>query len=309
MKRRFDLLILGADIAGLTAALYAARKKIDCAVVSDKIGGQSLLTNKIENFPGFNQIAGFELIKRARSQVERFGVPVKDGFRVVKIKPTTRGVFTVETTGKSWQARSLIIATGKRPRPLNVPGEKKLTGRGVSFCSICDAPLFENKTVAVIGGGNAGMEMALDLAKYARRIYLLEIMPRLRGDEITLAQIRQSRKIKIYTEVQVTAIEGEKTVNGLRFRHLPSGKEEKREVEGVFVAIGQIPNSEFARRLVRRNRHGEIVVNPFTFATSREGIFAAGDVTNLPYKQSIIAAGSGAAAALSAHAYLQKLGR
>lgn len=302
----YDIIIIGSASAGLTAAIYAARKKLSFIVLTEKVGGQSLLTDDIENYPGFQRISGYDLVVKMKEQAEGLGAKIQEGKMAVSIKKTD-GDFEVETKdGEKFEAKSLIIATGKRPRPLNVPGEKEFTGKGVSYCSICDAPLFGGKDVAVIGGGNAGLEAAMDLTKYANKIYVLEFGAKIIGDEATQEKLRQTGKVEFITEAATKEVKGDQFVQSLVYENRKTGEQKELKVQGVFVNIGQIPSSDFVKGFLELNERGEIIIDPKTNQASIEGVFAAGDVTDIKYKQCVIAAGEGAKAALSVYEYIQK---
>jgi alkyl hydroperoxide reductase subunit F len=206
---------------------------------------------------------------------------------------------------KEYQAKAVIVASGKRPRPLNVPGEEKLRSKGVTYCSICDGPLFAGMKVAVIGGGNSALEAADDMIKIADHIYLVSLT-RLTGDQILIDRVKQAKNLTVFLEHEVLEVSGEKMVEGIRLRALDSKQEKKLDVAGVLIEIGLIPNSDFAKEVAPLNRFGEIVVS-CSNETGVAGLFAAGDVTNVPEKQIVVAAGEGAKAALQAHRYLQRL--
>lgn len=302
----FDLVIIGAATAGLTAAIYSARKKLNTIILTDKLGGQSLLTDNIENYPGFKVISGQELTDKIKEQVENLGVEIKEGVRIRKILKTGDNFEIKAEDGKVFQTKSVIIATGKKPRRLNAPGEKEFTGKGVSFCSICDAPLFGAKDVAVVGGGNAGLESAMDLTKYSDKIYVLEFGQKIMGDKSTQEKLLQTGKVEFIVNAAVKQIKGEKFVENLIYEDRTNGEIKDLKVGGVFVNIGQIPSSEFVKDFVQLNEAGEIIIDPKTNQTSMPGVFAAGDVTDILFKQCIIAAGEGAKAALSVYSYLQQ---
>lgn len=291
----FDLIIIGAASTGLSAAIYAARKKLKTIILTKQIGGQSLLTNSIENYPGFELISGKDLIQKMQKQVEKYGVEIKSGVEVKEIKKQGN-IFKVD----NYESRAVLIATGKIPRRLNIPGEKRLENKGISFCSICDAPLYKGKDVAVIGGGNAGLDAALDLTKYANKIYVLEITDKLLGDELTQERLISSDKVEFIFNVKAKEIKGQDQVEGLVHNN------GELKVQGVFVAIGQIPGTGFVKGLLELNQSGEIIIDPITNAANVPGIFAAGDVTNIIFKQCIICAGEGAKAALNVYEFLKK---
>lgn len=300
----YDLIIIGAGPAGFSAAIYAARKKLSVAVVTDKVGGQASLNSLIENYAGISSISGADLIFAMRHQAENYQTKIIEGVTIKQIRQNGKG-FVLLNSGDPYRARAVLIASGKIPRRLNVPGESELEGRGVSFCSTCDAPLFGNKDVAVVGGGNAGLDTALDLTKYANKIYVLEFSDRLLGDELTQEKLRAGGKTTFILNAATKSIEGKGVVEGLVYEDRKTSKVHSLKVNGVFVAIGSLPSSDFVKDLVKLNDRKEIVIDLETNATSASGIFAAGDVTNTPFKQCIIAAGEGAKAALQIYDYLQ----
>lgn len=302
----YDLIILGSGSAGLTAAIYAARKKMNTLVLAKQIGGQSLIASEIENFPGFLEISGAELNKKIREQVKKYGVPIKDGVTIEVIEKKD-GIFSVNTDSGVFESRAVIVASGKTYKKLDVPGAKKFEGRGVSFCTICDAPLYADKNTAVIGGGNTALRSAVDLLAYSPKIYILQHRDKFIGDEIMVEKLKAAGKVELLTNAEALEIKGNKFVEGLVYENTVTREKKELAVGGIFVNIGHTPNSEFLRGFLALSRAGEVIVDPRTGQTSVEGVFAAGDVTDQPYKQCIIAAAAGAKAALSAHEYLLKI--
>ncbi len=302
----YDLIILGSGSAGLTAAIYASRKKLNTIILTKQIGGQSLMASEIENFPGFFKISGAELIEKMKEQAVRYGVVVKDGITILAIKKKD-GIFSVKTDqGEIFESKTIIISLGKTYRKLEVPGAKKFEGKGVSFCTVCDAPLFAGKNTAVIGGGNAALKSAMDLLAYSPKIYVLQHLNKFIGDEIAIDKLKASGKVELLTNAETTEIKGKDFVEGLIYKDLITGEKKELAIGGVFVNIGQIPNTDFLKGFLALNHRGEIIIDARTTQSSVEGVFAAGDVTDLPYKQCVIAAAEGAKAALSAHEYLLK---
>ncbi len=301
----YDIIIIGADAAGLTAGIYAGRKKMKVVILTKQVGGQSFYSSNIENYPGFSSIFGAELISKKRSQVEKFGMTIKEDAEVVSVEKENGG-FSVLANGEKYRAKSILIASGKKQRSLGVKGEEEFFGKGVSVCAICDAPFYQDKDVAVAGGGDSALESVYDLLKYARKIYLINHSEKFKGDEIMLANIKEIGKTEIITSGEIKKIMGTKFVESLVYEDLKTGKMKELKVGGVFVNIGHIPNSGFVKNLVKLNEIGEIVIDPKTNATSVPGIFAAGDVTDVKYKQFVIAAAEGAKALLSAAEYLKK---
>jgi len=303
----YELIIIGAGPAGMTAAVYAARKKLNALLISSDIGGQVLWTAGVENYMGYQLIEGSELMSKFEEQVKLFPIDIKTGERVNSLSQTNKG-FKVQTVkGESYQARAVIIATGKRPRQLNVPGEEKLKGKGVTYCATCDGPLFAGENVAIIGGGNSALETAENMVKIAKHIHLVSLTP-FTGDQILIDKLTGASNITVLLEHEVLEIKGENRVKRIKIRDLKNKQERELDVSGVFIEIGLIPNSTPVKEIVQLNRLGEIEVSCAN-ETSVLGLFAAGDVTNVPEKQIVVAAGEGAKAALQAHRYLQRLSR
>jgi alkyl hydroperoxide reductase subunit F len=305
VQAMYELIIIGGGPAGMTAAVYAARKKLNTLLISYDIGGQVLWTVGVENYMGYQFIEGPELMQKFQEQVRQFPLDMKTGERVSSLSPISRGFEARTDKGESYQTRAAIIATGKRPRQLNVSGEEKLRGRGVTYCAICDGPLFAGENVAVIGGGNSALEAAEDMIKIAERVYLVSLTP-LTGDQILIDKVKVANNLTMFLEHEVLEIKGESRVEGIRVRDLKSKQERELDVSGIFIEVGLIPNSEPFKGIVHLNRLGEIEVNCAN-ETGVPGLFAAGDVTNVPEKQIVVAAGEGAKAALQAHRYLQRL--
>ncbi|MBI2175630.1 MAG: FAD-dependent oxidoreductase [Parcubacteria group bacterium] len=301
----YDLVIVGGGPAATAAAVYAGRKKLKTLLIAESFGGQSIVSADVQNWIGDMSVSGVELAGRFEKHIRaQESVEIKSPESARQISKKENG-FSVTTDKEAYQARAVILASGARRRRLNIPGEAELEGKGVAYCSTCDAPLFGGKNVAVVGGGNAGLEAVVDLLPYATEIYLLEFSGSLKGDAITQEKIRAKKNVHIILNAKAERIEGDGMfVKTLFYTDLISGKEEPLGVEGVFVEIGSVPNSEMVRDLVELNKHGEVVIDHKTAATSREGIWAAGDVTDEPFKQNNISAGDAVKAALSAYQYL-----
>ncbi len=295
----FDLIIVGGGPAGITASVYAARKKMDLLVITRDIGGQAAWSGDIQNYTGYQFITGAELAGKFEEHMRKYGIELKENEQVVEIKKKNE-VIQVKTDKGTYEGKTAIVASGKRSRELGVPGEKEFKNRGLTYCATCDGPLFAGKDVAVVGGGNSALDATLQLMRIAKRIYLIDIAADLTGDPVMRDKVRESNKVDILNSTRVSAVLGEKMVSGIKIKR--EDKEEILPLEGVFVEIGLIPNSEFAKEL-EKNERGEIKVNCYN-ETNIPGIFAAGDVTDVPEKQIIIAAGEGAKAALSAFRYL-----
>lgn len=288
----------------MTAAVYCMRKGADTAIIIKSIGGQVAETSSIENYLGYKYINGVELVDKFKEQVFQFSVGYEEGQGVASIADEEIKKVTLED-GRVIQSRTLIIASGKSWKKLGVPGEQRLTGRGVAYCTICDAPLFAGKKVIVVGGGNSGVEAAIDLASVASEVVIVQLLDELTADKILLDKLQSFSNVSMILSSRVTEITGEDSVSEVSVMHVDTGAVTIVKTDGIFVEIGLDPNSSFARGVVDMNSSSEIQVDS-RCATNREGIFAAGDVTSVPFKQIIIAGGEGAKAALSACEYILK---
>jgi alkyl hydroperoxide reductase subunit F len=306
-KDAFDVLIVGGGPAGAAAAVYAARKGIRTGMVAERLGGQTLDTLGIENFVSVLETEGPKFAAALEAHARRYEVDIMGGQRVESIEPAqgAGGLATVTlANGGHLKGRAVILSTGARWRKVNVPGEVQYANKGVAYCPHCDGPLFKGKKVAVIGGGNSGVEAAIDLAGVVDHVTLIEFAEQLKADAVLVRKLRSLPNVTIHTSAQTTEILGDGAkVTGLRFKDRATGTERTIELAGVFVQIGLVPNTEWLKGTLELSKYGEIVVDA-RGATSVPGIFAAGDATTTPYKQIIIAAGEGARAALSAFDYL-----
>lgn len=303
----YDLIIIGASAAGVSAALYAQRRNLNFLLISEDIGGEVATSGEIENYLGFTHTDGIELSGKFKEQLAHNGIKHQE-IRVEKVeKQQEFFLLHGKQNGNrvEFKAKTIIIATGAAPRELSVKGEKEFRNKGVSYCTICDGPLFKDKAVITIGGGNSGLESVLMLENIASRLWLLQKGSRLSGDDILIDKVTQSAKIQIIYNAGVYEIFGDTFVKGLLYKDKATNRKHKIEADGIFVHIGMIPNSSFID-FIEKNKFGEIIVNGLC-QTNIPGIFAAGDVTNIPYKQISIAAGHGASAALAAVDYLNKL--
>ncbi|MBI2129164.1 FAD-dependent oxidoreductase [Candidatus Woesearchaeota archaeon] len=345
-----DLIIIGAGPAGMSAAVYAARNKLDFLIISKDIGGQAVWSSDVENYIGYQFITGAELTQKFEEHVKKYNVQIITDEIVELRKPNS--IFEVEAkSSKKYQAKTVIIASGKKPRMLNVPGEKEFRGKGVTYCAVCDAPLFSGKDVAVIGGGNSALDAALQLTKYANKIYMINITGELGGEEVLRQKIEKNKKVAVLNNSKTVEIFGDKFVKGIkleqdkmseifhqfktggrkpinfRLRKISEHAQEPPDamnsnnippisdvvldkikiiaVQGVFIEIGLVPETDFAN-IAKKNEFGEIIIDQ-SAKTNIPGIFAAGDVTNTPEKQIVVAAGEGAKAALGAIRYLSSL--
>ncbi len=303
--KEVDIAIIGGGPAGLSAGLYGARSMLKTVVLEKQSpGGQILLTDLIENYPGFpGGVNPEELTKRMREQGEEFGAQV-----------ILDDIDGIEEQGNFWKvngwedeylAKALIVATGSEPRKLEVPGEAKFTGRGVSYCATCDAPFFKGQEVAVVGGGDSAASEAIYITKYASKVYLIHRRDKLRAEMIWQKRVFENPKLELVWDTVVREIKGEKKVKELILRNLKDGEEKTLPVEAIFIFIGMIPNTGFLKDKVKLTPSGKIDVN-LRMESSANGIFAAGDVINVPYEQVSVAVGTGAIAAMSAIEYINK---
>jgi alkyl hydroperoxide reductase subunit F len=302
-KEPFDVLIVGGGPAGAAAAVYAARKGIRTGVASERFGGQVLDTLGIENFVSVKETEGPKFALALEEHVRTYDVDIMNLQRAKALKKGDELIEIELESGAALKARSVIITTGARWRNINVPGEKELKNKGVAYCPHCDGPLYKGKRVAVIGGGNSGVEAAIDLAGIVKHVTLIEYDTKLRADEVLQKKLRSLANVDVILNAQTTGITGTEKVDGLTYRDRASGEEKRVDLEGVFVQIGLVPNTEWLKGTLELSRHGEIVVDA-KGQTSIPGVFAAGDATTVPFKQIVIAMGEGSKAALSAFDHL-----
>ncbi|MEM4268267.1 MAG: FAD-dependent oxidoreductase [Candidatus Woesearchaeota archaeon] len=299
----YDIIIIGAGPAGITAAVYAARKKLKTLVLTKDIGGQAALSWDVENYTGYQFITGPELVKKFEDHLKSFAVETREGVFINSIEKND-DAFIVRSADEVFMSRTVIIATGRKPKMLNVPGEKKYINKGVTYCATCDAPIFEGKPVVVVGGGNSALDATIQLMRIASKIYLVNIAEELTGDAVMIEKINSSEKVKVMNNTEVVEILGGDFVERVTVK----ARNEKRTIqaEGVFIEIGSGPalvNIKGANIALTEKK--EIIVND-RCETNIAGLFAAGDVTTVPEKQIIIAAGQGCIALLSAFRYLAR---
>lgn len=305
----YDVLIIGGGAAAMSSAIYAARKKLSTLIITDEVGGQTAWQPEINNYPGFLEKDGYILMQSMRRQVTELGVEIKeirDGVQEVLFREEQgKEIFSLkDKAGNAYEGRSVIIASGKKSRKLGVPGEEEFSNKGVTYCATCDAPLFSGKIVAVVGGGNSGLDAAVLLTKYAKKVYVMENSEKMKGDQVTQGKLLESGLVELIINSEIREIKGEKFVTSVIYKDKVSGEDHELEVGGVFITIGMIPNSEFLKGICDLNQWGEVIINPKTNATSHIGVFAAGDVTDVAEKQTVIAAGEGAKAALQCYKWL-----
>ncbi|MFH1798859.1 MAG: FAD-dependent oxidoreductase [Candidatus Omnitrophota bacterium] len=299
MNKIYDVIIVGAGPAGITAGIYASRRMMDCLILTGDIGGQTIWSGAVENYTGYQIITGANLAVKFEEHIKKYKVNVNENETVTELLKEGN-YLKIKTVKAQYLAKTVIISSGKRSRELNVPGEEKFRNKGVAYCATCDGPVFAGKTVAIAGGGNSALDAALQLKKIAKKIYIINNVPSLGGDDIMKEKIVGHEKVTVFNNTEIIEIFGDNFVKGIKIKN--NGKEQDLKAEGIFVEIGLIPNSGFASG-INKNEKDEIIINCQT-ETNIPGVFAAGDVTNVVEKQIIIAAGEGAKAALQAFRYL-----
>lgn len=320
----FDLIIIGGSAAATAAGIYAARRGLNFKIITKDFGGEVATSGEIGNWPGVTRTDGIALASQFKEHLKFYNVVPEEGVEVEKITKQedpaqsnsadhqqkgrtlggASGTFLIKTkSGKDYVAKTVIVATGVHPRELNVPGEKEFRNKGVSYCTVCDGPLFSGKVTAVIGGGNSALEAGLMLADIASKVYMINKNPEFKGEKILLDNLVTKKNVEVIYNANTSQIAGEQFVIGLKYDQ--EGQHDIK-VDGVFVHIGMIPNSNIVPEEVEKNKFGEIMVNK-NCETSIPGLYAAGDVTDIPFKQIVIAAGQGTIALLSAVNYLNKL--
>mgnify|MGYP001612410195 FL=1 len=302
----YDLIIVGGGPAGIAAGIYAARKKIKTLLITDAFGGQSVIASEIKNFIGFKSISGVEMAKKLEEHLRaQEDIEIKDGLKVLAIEKQNENFLVKTNKEEFFESKTILIALGSHYRRLKVIGEKEFGGKGVFYCSICDAPLMKNKTAAVIGGGNSGFDAVMDLLSYASKIYLLEFSDALKGDPLTFGKLKASGKLEIITMANAKEITGDNFVSTLKYENRKTGEIKEIKTDGVFAAIGYEPNTDLVKNLVEINEEGKIIVDCKTQKTSHEGVWAAGDATDVLYNQINIAIGDAIKAVLNIYEYLK----
>ncbi|HLD72593.1 MAG TPA: FAD-dependent oxidoreductase [Candidatus Nanoarchaeia archaeon] len=303
-KHLYETIIVGGGIAGCTAAIYASRKRMDYLLVTEDFGGQFLESGEVLNYPGIVQTTGAGFSNIMERQLKFNEVKVQEGIRVEKIVRKGKN-FLLQTTKKDYLTQTVILCTGSHPKRLNVLGEEKFRGRGVTYCAICDGPLFKGKEVAVIGGGDSALEAVDFLGKIAKKIYLLVLEDKLKAHEYLQERAKNNPKLKIIYNANTTEILGNKFVERLRYEQKGDKRNKLKElkVQGIFVEIGRVANSDFVKELIKLDEHGHIIADCQTF-TSVQGIFAAGDCSSVHEYQYVISAGMACTALLKTARYL-----
>lgn len=303
-----DLIIIGGGPAGMTAGVYAARKKLKTLMLTKDIGGQAAWSSDVENYPGFTMIKGVELAEKFEHHLEQFS-------DVIELRLVNSGVNNIEkvanyfvvTTAdkKTTHARAVIIASGKLPRPLGVPGEKEFLNKGVTYCAWCDGPLFAGKDVVIVGGGNSALDAALNIEKSVKSIIMINITKELTGDAAMIDKIKTAPHVRVLNNTEVSEIVGDTFVTGIKISEIGKKETHLLETNGVFIEAGSLPATDYLKGFIKLNRGGEIIINSENM-TSVEGIYAAGDITDIPEKQIVVAAGEGAKAAICAAKYIAR---
>ncbi len=290
----------------MTAGIYSARQRLKTLLITKDFGGQmAKKAVTIENYPGFEEIQGSELIQKIEKHLKSHQIDIE--INAVKSVEKNNEIFLVKTSDqKEFYSKTVIAASGADPRPLEVEGEKEFIGKGVSYCVSCDGPLYAGKDVVVVGGGNAGLEAALSLSNYAKKVYILEFGSKIKADQIIQEKVKKIKNVTIITDAALQKIQGKRFVESVIYQEKTSKKQVTLNVQGIFVEIGSQPATSFVKNLVDFNEKDEIIADPKTSMTLTPGLFTAGDVDDVPYKQIVIACGEGAKAAISASIYLQK---
>ncbi len=305
----YDVIIVGGAAAGLTAGIYAARRALKTLIITKDIGGQALETEEIENYPGFLRISGVKLSNKFQKQAIKSGAEIIFG-NVSEIKEENKE-FVIKADETEYKSKAVILAFGKTPRSLDVPGENKLVGKGVSYCVICDIPLFKGRTVAIVGGGNSALEGVIDGSKITKKVYLIHRRDEFRGFEYLIERIKKKSNVELVLSHVVEEIKGDDKVKSVIVKDLKTNETRELALDGIFIEIGSEVKTDFVKDLVGFDDKNHIVINnncETYYPNSdkiRQGIFAAGDVTNTPFKQIIVSAGEGCKAALQAYNFVQ----
>lgn len=299
-----DLVIIGGGPAGISAGIYAARKQLDTSLLSEDFTGQLGLSSLIENYPGFKSISGLELTKIFLDHLKEYDIDIRSFEKVISIKEL-KDFYKIVTDEREYETKAVILCTGANPKRLGLKNEKKYLGRGISYCVTCDGIKYKDKTVVVVGGGNAGLEGALELSNYTKRVYVFEITDRLTADEVLIERVGKEKNIEVLVNVEVKSFEGEDRLKEIIYTDTKGERE--LLTDGCFIQIGCVPNTGFLNGFVKLNSRGEIVVDPKTFQTSKVGVYAAGDVVDFNEKQISLSVGQGALASLSAFRYVRGL--
>ncbi len=303
-----DVAVIGSGPAGMAACIYLARKKLKTLLITKDIGGQTAWSSDVENYLGYTLLTGAELTRHFQDHLQAFREDItlkltKDGVREI-VSLGKQGFRLVLADGSSQAARAVIISSGKQPRQLGIPGETEFLHKGVTYCAWCDGPLFKDKAVAIIGGGNSALDAAFVVEKIATQVYIINLTAELTADEVMVDKARAAANIRIINDAQTLRITGDSVVQAITVQEKSTGKEKELAVQGVMIEAGSIPADDFAEGFVKLNDNHEIIIDKHNM-TSVEGVFAAGDVTDVPHKQIIVAAGEGAKAAMEVSTWLK----
>ncbi len=308
MNNTYDLIIIGGSAAATSAGIYAARRALNFKIIAKDFGGEVATSGEVDNYPGIPGTNGIELADKFKKHLANYGVIPEEGVEVKKITRQADGTFLISAAKESqdieYTARAVIVATGVHPRELNVPGEKEFRNKGVSYCTVCDGPVFGGKSVAIVGGGNSALEAGLMMADIAAKVYMVNKNPQFKGDTILLENLKTKKNVEFIYNAMTSGVIGEQFVTGLRYKD-EGGNEKDLKIDGVFIHIGMLPNSGVVPDDIQKNNYGEIIVDK-NCQTNVPGLYAAGDVTDVPFKQIIMAAAQGTCALLSAVQYLNK---
>lgn len=303
----YDVIIIGGGPGGVAAGIYAARKKMKALLITDSFGGQSLTSASIENWIGTKSVSGYDLAKMLEEHLRaQQGIEIVDNDLVSAVTKKDGGFDVATKNGKTFETKYILVTSGSRRKKLGVPGEAEFDGKGVVYCSTCDAPLFGGKTVAVVGGGNSALESVIDLLPYAAKIYLIVRRDAMRGDPVTQEKLKNHPQVKILFNAAPQEVLGKDFVTGMRYKDANTAEEKELALDGVFVEIGLLPNSDFIKDVVAVNEFGRIVVDHKTQQTSCPGIWAAGDVSDVLYDQNNISVGDSIKAALNIYDQVKK---
>ncbi len=310
----YDLVIIGGGPGGVAAGVYAARKKIKTLLITDSFGGQSVVSADVQNWIGTKSISGYDLAKSLEEHLRaQTDIDIVDDDLVAAIQKRDaalsgagQGFSLVTRNGKTYETKYFLLASGSRRKKLGVPGEKEFDGKGVVYCSTCDAPIFKDKVTAVVGGGNSALESVMDLFPYASKIYLIVRSEILKGDPISQDKVKGNPKVTILWNTVVLEVKGKDTVTGIRVKDVKTGEEKDLALDGVFVEVGLLPNSDFVKDLVKLDDFGHVVIDARTQGTSCPGIWAVGDVTDVPYRQNNISVGDAVKAVLNIYDQLKR---
>lgn len=306
MKQKYDVIIIGGAAAGLSAAIYAARREMKTLVITKDVGGQALLTADIQNYTGTFCITGPDLMDKFKKQAEKFGAEFEYE-EIEKIEKKDEKDFIVKTDNHAHRAKSVIIASGKEPRELGVPGEKKFKGKGVTYCATCDAPLFKDKNVAIVGGGNSAFEAVALTQKIAKKVNLIHHSDKFKAEKILIDSTKKAKNVDMHSFSEVKEIKGKNFVESIIIENNKTDRKSELKTDGIIIEIGFIVDPDPFKDLVKTDDKNQIIIDN-KGKTSESGVFAAGDTTNTPYKQIVISAGEGAKAALASFEYLHGAG-